>query len=186
MLPTRGKYLRVSGTSGSLTRCTAVSFRPQSSLALNCQLLKWFLYNFSNISLRALATFKQRWTISLIKRSWVFPDAYFHERRSLNNFHRDRVITAFFKVVVAWCNKITVMPLLFLDSDKLPEWVPSHATVCSSAQDDVCELRDKLFLALLNKSNFCWVEGSDHASSRQRRPFRGKAKVQNHQLVHLQ
>ena len=40
--------------------------------------------------------------------------------------------------------------------------------------------------ALLNKSNFCWVEGSDHTSSRQRRPFRGKAKVQNHQLVHLQ
>lgn len=30
------------------------------------------------------------------------------------------------------------------------------------------------------------VEGSYHASSRQRRPFRGKAKVQNHQLVHLQ
>ena len=30
------------------------------------------------------------------------------------------------------------------------------------------------------------MEGSDHASSRQHRPFRGKAKVQNHQLTHLQ
>ena len=31
-------------------------------------------------------------------------------------------------------------------------------------------------MALLNKSNFAGVEGSDHASSRQHRPFRGKAK----------
>lgn len=41
-------------------------------------------------------------------------------------------------------------------------------------------------LALLNKSNFCWVQGSEHASSWQRRQYRGKAEVQNHQLVHLQ
>ena len=40
-------------------------------------------------------------------------NAYFHERRSLNNFHRDRVITAFFKVVVAFCNKITLCSLFF-------------------------------------------------------------------------
>ncbi|EFB8684813.1 hypothetical protein FRN79_24640 [Escherichia coli] len=31
--------------------------------------------------------------VSVIGRSITLPFAYFHERRSLNNFHRDRVIT---------------------------------------------------------------------------------------------
>ncbi|UCQ27285.1 hypothetical protein DCF83_14925 [Edwardsiella tarda] len=40
--------------------------------------------------------------------------------------------------------------------------------------------------ALLNKSNFCCVEGSELRSSQQRRRCRGKTKIQNHQLEDLQ
>ncbi|MCK2573194.1 flavin reductase, partial [Escherichia coli] len=45
----------------------------------------------------AIVVDKSTWTRELIERNGKFgiviPGAYFHERRSLNNFHRDRVIT---------------------------------------------------------------------------------------------
>lgn len=40
--------------------------------------------------------------------------------------------------------------------------------------------------ALLNKSNFCGPAGSDHSPSDRAATYRGKAKVQDHQLESLQ